>query len=134
MLDILKLISEATFRAHLSRCEHDHVGDPNGCKGPDEQEMAIAAAVVASTMPKILAKVGQQFRQALHALEAGQTAIGDPDAMEDPERLLLEWFRWWRSDPEAPVKMPEALHVRTAAYLTAKAVQDGRRVRTVHDL
>lgn len=39
----------------------------------------------------------------------------------DPYALLMEWLRWWKEDPEAPVKMPNALHVRTAMALLVHA-------------
>lgn len=31
--------------------------------------------------------------------------------------LLQEWFAWWEANDEVPVKMPDALHVRTAMAL-----------------
>lgn len=36
---------------------------------------------------------------------------------DDPVDLLQEWFEWWQKDPDAPAKMPDALHVRTAIFL-----------------
>lgn len=36
---------------------------------------------------------------------------------EDPWRLLSEWLAWWEADDRAPVKMPDALHVRTTVAL-----------------
>lgn len=36
-----------------------------------------------------------------------------------PVRLLNEWYRWWLNSDTAPVKMPEALHIRTAMALQA---------------
>lgn len=32
------------------------------------------------------------------------------------EGLLASWYRWWRDADDAPAKMPDALHVRTAMY------------------
>lgn len=31
--------------------------------------------------------------------------------------LLQEWHTWWEANDQAPAKMPEALHVRTALAL-----------------
>lgn len=36
------------------------------------------------------------------------------------ESLLAEWFAWWRDTDELPVKLPDALHVRTALFLEAE--------------
>ena len=36
---------------------------------------------------------------------------------EEEAGLLVEWFRWWRDSDDAPAKMPEALHIRTAMLL-----------------
>jgi hypothetical protein len=38
----------------------------------------------------------------------------------DADSLLREWFDWWTKDADAPVKLPNALHVRTAMYLTPR--------------
>jgi hypothetical protein len=32
-------------------------------------------------------------------------------------KLLNEWYQWWLDTPNAPAKMPSALHVRTAMVL-----------------
>jgi hypothetical protein len=34
-----------------------------------------------------------------------------------PIKLLNEWYRWWLTSDEAPAKMPQALHVRSALVL-----------------
>lgn len=39
-------------------------------------------------------------------------------AEDTPEKLLAEWFRWWRTNDDGPAKLPEGLHVRTAVWLT----------------
>lgn len=42
--------------------------------------------------------------------------------MTDAEELLLAWYEWWRADNSAPRKMPDALHVKTAAYFVVHGV------------
>lgn len=37
-----------------------------------------------------------------------------PDVAND---LLFEWYCWWFASSDAPAKMPEALHIRTALAL-----------------
>lgn len=51
-----------------------------------------------------------------------------------PEHLLRAWFHWFRTDPDAPTTLPGNLHVATAAYLAARAVEDGRKIYTPADL
>lgn len=36
---------------------------------------------------------------------------------DDPLALLKEWFEWWEASDDAPAKMPNALHIRTALLL-----------------
>lgn len=43
------------------------------------------------------------------------------------EQLLRAWFHWFCTDPLAPTHLPGDLHVQTAAYLAARAVEDGRK-------
>lgn len=43
------------------------------------------------------------------------------------EDLLRAWFHWFSTDPAAPAHLPGELHVQTAAYLAARAVEDGRK-------
>jgi hypothetical protein len=52
--------------------------------------------------------------------------IGAMDDAASLRELLTEWLRWWANDEDAPVKMPNALHVRTALALgwTEATVQD----------
>ena len=50
------------------------------------------------------------------ALRTAQEAL-DTKPFEDPNTLLELWFDWWRTNPDAPVKMPDGLHVRTAIHL-----------------
>lgn len=49
-------------------------------------------------------------------------------------QLLREWFHWWHSTDGLPGALPASLHVRTAAYLAATAVQDGRKIFGPRDL
>lgn len=44
------------------------------------------------------------------------------------EELLRAWFHWWHHAPDVPAHLPEGLHVATAAFLAARAVQDGRKI------
>lgn len=47
-----------------------------------------------------------------------------PDATlaeTEAEKLLREWYLLWLSDAVADAKLPDALHVRTALYFSAKA-------------
>lgn len=37
----------------------------------------------------------------------------DPKAI----KLLREWFKWWQTDDYAPIKMPDALHIKTLTFL-----------------
>jgi hypothetical protein len=41
----------------------------------------------------------------------------------DPIDLLLEWYQWWERTLGTPVKLPRALHIRTALLL----VNNGHR-------
>lgn len=129
-MDIPKLVREATLRAHRTVCPKDL----SECGGPTEVELMLTAIIVESTMPKILDAISLEFRQALHSMAAGFAGKGEPDATrENPEDLIADWFRWWR-DSDAPAKLPDALHVRTAAFLTVRAVQSGTTVRGPEDL
>lgn len=57
------------------------------------------------------------------------------DALDrEPEELLRAWFQWWHNCPDVPTKLPDGLHVATAAYLAARAVQDGRKIYGPHSL
>lgn len=38
----------------------------------------------------------------------------------DAEKLLLEWFEQWEDREEMPVKMDNALHIRTSMYFVEK--------------
>jgi hypothetical protein len=31
--------------------------------------------------------------------------------------LLAQWYAWWFASDEAPPKMPDALHIKTALFL-----------------
>jgi hypothetical protein len=41
--------------------------------------------------------------------------------------LLEEWLLWWRDAPEAPAKMPHALHIRTLMTLIEYSDEVGRQ-------
>jgi hypothetical protein len=47
---------------------------------------------------------------------AEDSARDDGDALS----LLREWYAWWQNSDAAPAKMPDALHVRTAVFLTLR--------------
>jgi hypothetical protein len=60
---------------------------------------------------------------------------GPPDALKaSAYQLLRDWFHWFSTDPDAPVTLPDGLHVATAAYLAARAVRDGRKIYSPRDL
>lgn len=44
---------------------------------------------------------------------------------EDPAKLLAEWLDWWAKDDDAPPKLPDALHVRTATFLVVRGYEQG---------
>lgn len=55
--------------------------------------------------------------------------MGPPDALSvGAEELLRAWFHWWRRADDVPTTLPEGLHVATAAFLAAKAVQRGQKI------
>lgn len=57
------------------------------------------------------------------------TPEADAEALRcDAEELLRAWFHWWHHASDVPAHLPEGLHVTTAAYLAARAVQDGRKI------
>lgn len=57
--------------------------------------------------------------------------LGPPDALRcGAEELLRAWFHWWHHATDVPAHLPEDLHVATAAYLAARAVQEGRKIYT----
>ncbi len=130
MLDVSLLVTEATHRAHRAICT-----DQDQCSGPSEVEMMITAFVLESTMPQILAGITQEFRQALHAMGSGHMVAGDHDALDqDPEKMLAEWFHWYEANMYRVLGVPHDLYGRTGAYLTARAVQDGKTIRSGRDL
>lgn len=53
---------------------------------------------------------------------------------ENADDLLRAWYRWWEEDDRAPVKMPYALHVRTALYLRERTVSDPSKTLTSSSL
>lgn len=62
-------------------------------------------------------------------------SLGPPDATaRDAEQLLRAWFHWFRTSHEAPGQITSGLHLDTAAYLTVRALQDGRKIYGPHDL
>lgn len=56
---------------------------------------------------------------AVQALGRDQRAATG-DEVTDSDQLLFEWYCWWFASSEAPVKMPAALHIRTALTLQAQ--------------
>jgi hypothetical protein len=50
------------------------------------------------------------------------------------ENLLRAWYRWFATSVEAPDHLPDGLHIQTAAYLAARAVEDGRKIYDPRDL
>lgn len=63
------------------------------------------------------------------------TPMGEPDATAiEPEELLRRWFHWWRTADDVPSNLPDGLHVATAAYLSSRAVQAGRKIYGPHSL
>lgn len=44
------------------------------------------------------------------------------------EELLRAWFHWWHHARDVPAHLPDSLHVTTAAFLAARAVEDGRKI------
>lgn len=50
-----------------------------------------------------------------------------PQEPTEAEVLLREWASWWLETEDAPVKMPDALHVRTAIYFTTKSLNQSSK-------
>lgn len=40
------------------------------------------------------------------------------------ERLVAEWYNWWAESDIAPNKLPDALHTRSAIYLSQRKPDD----------
>lgn len=67
--------------------------------------------------------------EALRLLKEQLGPPGEPDATNvDPEDLLRRWFHWWRTSADMPATPDDGLHISTAAFLTARAVEDGRKI------
>jgi hypothetical protein len=61
--------------------------------------------------------------------------MGPPDATSvGAEELLRAWFHWWRNADDVPSKLPDGLHVATAAFLAALAVQRGQKIYGPHSI
>jgi hypothetical protein len=61
--------------------------------------------------------------------------MGPPDALDvAAEELLRAWFHWWHKAHDVPDVLPGGLHVATAAFLAARAVQDGRKIYGPDDI
>lgn len=54
--------------------------------------------------------------EAHEALRVAREALA-AQSTEDPDVLLDAWYDWWRTSLDAPAKMPNGLHVRTAIHL-----------------
>ncbi len=118
-MDINKLVESAISRSHRTICTN-----LDDCSGPTEMELLITSMVLQSTLPKILDRVSLELRQALHSAGAGHMIPGDPDALAvDPDELLRDWLSWWQAQPTLGADYESKVHVRTAAYLAARAVQ-----------
>lgn len=135
LLDMRKIIENAAFRAHLSACDKCQPGDPGDCKGPDLTDWYLAQEVIDSYNSSLWRDLHREVNSAVTAYRSEADGLGPADAMAvDPAELLAAWFRWWRDDPNAPAHLPGALHARTGAYLAARAVQQGRTIRTPQDV
>lgn len=124
------VVTAAAQRGHDLVCT-----DLAHCSGPTEQELMVAAAIVSAALPQIFADVTHDAVSVTTAMTQGHYQPGEPDATRDgAEELLRRWFHWWREQDYPPVKMPDALHIRTVAFLTAQAVAAGRKVRSAADV
>ncbi len=60
--------------------------------------------------------------------------MGEPDATAVTALELLRcWYRWW-SQHDIEVPLADQLHTKTAAFLAATAVQEGRKIYSPQDL
>ena len=48
-------------------------------------------------------------------------------------RLLAEWMSWFMTDDDAPAKLPDNLHVRTALYLAGDITGPPDLVDAAHE-
>lgn len=129
-----ELVRRAALAGHQSHCEV--CAEFEVCPGPSSTEVAMISAALLSALSSASVHLHTVLRTAITKIEDTQLSI-EPirDASgQDPEELLLRWFRWWRDDDRPPVKLPGGLHVETAAYLTARAVQQGRKINSANDL
>jgi hypothetical protein len=74
----------------------------------------LKAGVVENTVQAWLTESGREA-----VLLDGYRSAFD-QALDETDGLLHEWMDWWSEDCSAPVKMPNALHVRTAMYLRVR--------------
>ena len=74
-------------------------------------------------MRQLVAQIIERDADVLAALDAGPPAPGGTAG-----ELLAEWYAWWASSDDAPTKMPEALHVRTALYFAEEQNINNRRL------
>lgn len=130
MRDMMSIIRQAAALGHQTTCPND-----TECDGLSDQEVFVAGIILNTALPELFFTVSQDLRSAVKAMESGQFDEGEPDATEPTaEELLRAWFHWWRTSDNAPTKMPDSLHIRTVAFLTAQAVADGRTVRGPADV
>lgn len=54
--------------------------------------------------------------------------VDDDARSTGPEELLRAWFHWWRTTADLPMFLPGDLHIKTAAYLASRAVEDGHKI------
>ena len=66
-------------------------------------------------MRQLVAQIIERDADVLAALDAGPPAPGGTAG-----ELLGEWYAWWLRSDDAPTKMPDALHVRTALFFATE--------------
>lgn len=121
MLNMMDVVQRAADRAHQLLCT-----DGALCAGPSHSEIQFAASVLEAALPAVFADARLQVSA---LLTSGHLGDSPPDATAvSAEKLLRDWFHWWRTDPDAPTTMPGALHVATIAFLAVQAVQSGRKI------
>jgi hypothetical protein len=109
-------INRAAHSAHMADCEHG----PE-CPGPTSTELWRAASMLEAAMPDWFADARGELM-----------SMGEHDATRhDAEELLRRWFHWWRTTEH---RLPDDLHITTAAYLAARAVQAGRKLYGPQDV
>lgn len=135
-MNLDEVIGAGAKEVHRRLCQFCCEGFDSGlCNGANAADIGIAVAVLdvgirlaGGLASGALVRAGMDMQHRLHP-NGGETL-----SVPSPEELLIEWFRWWRDGEGAPAKLPDALHVRTAAALAAQAVAEGRKVTGPMDL